>query len=32
MSTTLFSKGFKTVNHALNFVTEGVQLEDPSIK
>lgn len=32
VSTTLLSKGLKAVAYAFNFVIEGVQCEDPSIK
>lgn len=32
MSTTLFSKGLKIMNHALNFLSECVQFEDLHIK
>lgn len=32
ISTTLFSKGLKTMNHALNFTAEGVKLQGPSMK
>lgn len=32
MVTTCFSKGLKTMDQALNFITEGVQLEHLNIK
>lgn len=32
IGTTLFSKVLKTMDHALHFKTEGVQLEHPDIK
>lgn len=32
MSITLFSKGLNTMNDALKFITEDVQLEHPNIK